>query len=61
MSAEEEKQRELVKEAFKEAIKEWLDGKFAAFGKWAAASLAALALAALVYFILTVNGWKAPH
>ncbi len=46
-----------VKEVFKEALKEWLDEKFAAFGKWSAITLAAMALAALVYFILSVQGW----
>lgn len=62
MSPEEEKkERALMKDAVKEGIKEWLDDKFAAFGKWAALSFAALALAALVYFILAANGWKAPH
>lgn len=28
-----EDQKEMVKEAFKEAAKEWLDEKYAAFGK----------------------------
>lgn len=27
-------EKELLKEAFKEASKEWLDDKYAAFGKW---------------------------
>jgi hypothetical protein len=49
-----------MKAAVKEALKEWLDEKFVAFGKWSLASLAALGLAALVYFILTANGWKHP-
>jgi len=46
-----------IKKAMKEALKEWLDGKFAAFGKWSAAGLAAAGLVALVYFILSINGW----
>lgn len=46
-----------IKEAAKEAIKEFLDEKFAAFGKWSFYSLCALALSALVYFILTMSGW----
>lgn len=45
------------KAAIKEALKEWLDEKFATFGKWSAAALAAAALTALVYFILILNGW----
>lgn len=51
---------EAMKDAVKEALKEWLDAKFLAFGKWSLASLAALALAALVYFILKMNGWQQP-
>lgn len=30
----------LVKEAFKEAAKEWLNDQFAAFGKWTAIGIA---------------------
>ena len=51
---------EAMKLAVKEALKEWLDSKFVAFGKWSLASLAALGLAALVYFILRANGWQHP-
>lgn len=47
-----------IKEAMKEALKEWLDTQFAAFGRWSAYTLSAAALVALVYFILTINGWK---
>lgn len=51
---------EAMKAAVKEALKEWLDAKFTTFGKWSLTSLAALALAALVYFILRANGWQHP-
>lgn len=47
-----------VKEALKEALREWLDEKFAAFGRWSFYTLASLGLFALVYFILYMNGWK---
>ena len=50
-----------VKSALKEALKEWLDDKFATFGKWALGSLGAAALAAVVYFILTLKGWHPPQ
>lgn len=46
-----------VKAAFKEGLKEWLDEKFADFGKWSLGGLAAMALAALTYFGLIASGW----
>lgn len=45
------------KEALKEALKEWLDEKFAHFGRWSFYTIAAMGLAALMYFILGLNGW----
>lgn len=45
----------ITKETVKEALKEWLDEKFLSFGKWTAASLAAMALAAIIYFIFWVE------
>lgn len=42
-----------VKEAIQEAIGDWLDQKFSQFGKWSLASIAAAALAALMYFIVS--------
>lgn len=52
--------RDEMKQAVKEALKEWLNDKFTTFGKWSMTSLAAIALAALVYFILRMNGWQQP-
>lgn len=46
------------KRAVKEALKEWLDEKFSEFGKWSLAGFGAMALAALIYFILKMNGWN---
>jgi hypothetical protein len=48
------------KEVLKEALKEWLDEKFAAFGRWSFTTIAILGLSALAYFILTINGWHRP-
>jgi hypothetical protein len=50
-------QKALIKAAFKEASREWLDEKFAEFGKWSLRALAAAGLVALIWFILTMNGW----
>lgn len=49
-----------IKQAFKEGINEWLDGKFAQFGKWTLGGLAAAALAGLVYLALVGLGWHKP-
>ena len=46
------------KEVLKQALKEWMDEKFAAFGRWSASTIAILALTALVYFILQTSGWS---
>lgn len=48
---------EHIKAALKEALREWLDEKFAAFGKWSLGGIAAASLGALVYFILSAQGW----
>lgn len=56
-----EEYKAMTKEAFKEASKEWMDAKFVQFGQWSLGTLAAIGVAALAYFILTINGWKAPQ
>lgn len=48
---------EVQKQAVKEALKEWLNDQFAAFGKWTFTGLMAAALAGLVYLALTGQGW----
>lgn len=47
-----------VKEALKEALKEWMDDKYATFGKWTFRTLAGIALSALVYGLLALNGFS---
>lgn len=49
--------KEEVKEVMKEALREWLDDKFADFGKWSLVGVGASTLALLAYFILISNGW----
>ena len=48
--------RDQQKAIVKEAIREWLDEKYSAFGKWTFHGLLAAALCALVYFLST-HGW----
>lgn len=48
-----------IKAVAKQAIKEWLDDKLLAFGIWSLKTIACLALAALLYFILKMSGWSA--
>lgn len=50
-------EQEGVKLALKEALKEWLDEKYAEIGKWTLHGLLAAGVVALAYFILTTNGW----
>lgn len=50
--------KELLKEAFKEAAREWLDDVYRAFGKWSLRAAGAALIVALLYFILTMNGWS---
>lgn len=40
----------------KEAIKEWCDDQFEAFGKWAFKSVAAACFGVIVYYLVT-HGW----
>lgn len=44
--------KDTMKEAVKEGLKEWLNEKFAQFGKWSLAGIGALALAALAYILI---------
>ena len=45
------------KEVIKEALKEWLDEKYAIFGRWTLRSLLALLLAAVTYLAFK-TGWR---
>jgi hypothetical protein len=48
---------EKTKRLIKEAITEWLDAKYTAFGKWTMHGFLAAALCAFVVFILWTQGW----
>jgi hypothetical protein len=52
-NGDEEMQKRLIKEAFKE----WLDDKVLRFGWFSLATIATLAVGALFYFILISQGW----
>lgn len=53
-----EKNDEKTKEILKEALKEWLDAKYAALGRWALSAFLIAAFGALVYLILFSQGWR---
>lgn len=52
--------RNQTKEALKEGLQEWLDAKYAAFGKWSLRAIGAAALSVLAYLYLTSKGWHPP-
>lgn len=49
---------EQQKQAIKEALEEWLDKQFTAFGKWSLKGIVAIALAGLVYLWAMTHGWS---
>ena len=49
---------EKQKTAIKKTMAEWLDEKFALFGKWTMGGLLAAAFLGLVYLGLTGQGWR---
>jgi hypothetical protein len=44
--------RDEIKEAMKEACKEWLDDHFASFGKWTMMAFSGLLFAAFIQFLV---------
>jgi len=49
--------KEESKEVVKEALHEWLDEKYAMFGRWSLHGMLAMMIAAGCYFVLAANGW----
>lgn len=49
--------KDVLKEAIKEGLREWLEDKFAQFGKWTFSGLMAAAFVGLVYLALKGQGW----
>ncbi len=49
---------DLIKDAVKEAAKEWLADQFERVGRWTMAGVASAALVGLLYLALTAAGWR---
>lgn len=45
------------KDVVKQALKEWLNEQFAAFGRWSMFGILAMAFSAIVYVWLLDHGW----
>lgn len=52
--------KEMIKQALREAAKEWLDERYKEVGKWSVRGILASAFAALIYFIATHGGFMKP-
>ena len=52
------RKEDVTKMMIKEAIKEWLDEKFAELGRWTFWGLVAFFLAGATYAIFWLNGWR---
>jgi hypothetical protein len=52
--------KELIKQALREAAKEWLDERYRDVGKWSLRGILSAAFVALVYFIATHGGFVKP-
>jgi len=50
--------KDVLKDAIKEGLREWLEEKFAQFGRWTLSGLMAAALAGMVYLALKGQGMK---
>jgi len=53
-----DEQKQVIKNAIKEAAKEWLEDQYREFGRWTVKGLAALAFVTLLWLILERYGWK---
>lgn len=50
-----DEQKEIIKQAMKEATTEWLDDKFRSFGKWSFYGIGAAALVLIVHLFLALD------
>lgn len=49
--------KEVIKQAQKEAMKEWMDEKYAQIGRWSVNAFLVALVGAMAYFILLSKGW----
>lgn len=56
----EEELKQIAKQAYKEAISEFLRDLYAKFGKWSLMTLGGLLIAAILYASAYLTGWR-PH
>jgi len=52
-----EEQKELHKEAIKEAMQEWLDQRYQAVGKWTVKGFLAMMVVIVVWLYAAAHGW----
>ena len=48
------------KELFKQAIKEWMDEKYADLGKWVLKKIVVAAVVSFLAWYISINGFKIP-
>lgn len=58
LDLEDEKQKELFREALAEAIDAWLDKQFSKFGRWSFYGIASALFAWVSYLYLNGHGFK---
>ena len=49
--------KEEVKQAIKDGIKDWMNERFAEFGKWSLGGICAAGLGILGWLLIISNGW----
>lgn len=52
-----EEQKELYKQAIKEAAEEWLKEQYSTFGRWTARGLLSTLSVVILYMYATSHGW----
>lgn len=53
-----EQEKVLLRKVFDDAIRDWLDKKFADFGRWSLKGIMAAAFSGLVYWYVHTGGFK---